>query len=203
MKVYFTNIIFSLYVSIHHCYLMKTLNHFNKRFHNKNILLINSEPNLNLNSNLNPDEKPNENSNSDDLQLYFNSNKIKHPFSKKYYEHYLKRLNSKNITIQNNYIIGGSNYDELNENYYYNRDNNNNDSMLPLPKYRIIINKNHLAGLGLQITNNDNFESDENPFGNVNEEDNTFNKQVSYGNRNSNSDKEKIRSKIRINGIHY
>ena len=184
MKVYFTNIVFSLYVSIYHCYLMKTPNYFNKRLPNKNIILINSEPTPNQNENTN-------------LQLYFNSNKIKHPFSKKYYEDYLKRLNSKNITVQNNYILG-SDYHELNENYYYNHDKKNNDSAIPLPKYRIIINKNHLAGLGLQITNSDNFESDENPFESINEEDNNnFNKQVSYGNRNSNSNfnKEKIRSK--------
>jgi len=199
MKLFFTNIVFSLYVTIHHCYLMKTPNHFNKKFPNKNIILIHTE--TNANSNLNPNDNPDENENTvSNLQLYFNSNKIKHPFSKKYYEDYLKRLNSKNITIQNNYILG-SDYHELNENYYYNNNNrnNNNDSLIPFPKYRIIINKNQLAGLGLQITNSDSFESDENPFGNVNEEDNNnnnnFNRQVSYGNRNANSNKEKIRSK--------
>ena len=88
--------------------------------------------------------------------VVFNSNK-KHPFSKKYYENYLKRLNSKNITIQTDSIMG------LHENEYYSDNECNLKNNTKLPKYRIIIHPNgNLDGLGLQITNSDDFESDNN-----------------------------------------
>jgi len=42
----------------------------------------------------------------------------KYPYSQKYYEEYVKRLNSRNITIQTNEIMG---------NYYHDNDGNDND----------------------------------------------------------------------------
>ena len=86
---------------------------------------------------------------SSKLMLY--SNRNTHPFSKKYYEEYRRRLNSKNITIQTDSILN-----EENEYYYYF----NNNSSPNQPKYRIIINNNDLNGLGFQISNEDEFESD-------------------------------------------
>jgi cell division protease FtsH len=83
-----------------------------------------------------------------------NSNKQNYPFSKKYYEDYLKRLNSKNISIQTNSIIGKD--EEEAYKYYQNLTSNQ-----ALPKYRIIINKGSLNHLGLDLTNSDDFESDD------------------------------------------
>ena len=84
------------------------------------------------------------------------STKLNYPFSKKYYQDYLKRLNSKNITIQTNSIMG---LDEHSYNNYYNI---NPNSTIEKPKIRIILNKsNLLESLGLNIQNSDSFESDE------------------------------------------
>ncbi len=58
-----------------------------------------------------------------------------YPFSRKYYETYLKRLNSKNITLQNNEIIGDN--DMFSENIQRNNSSGN---------IRMIINKNILNG---------------------------------------------------------
>ena len=72
-----------------------------------------------------------------------------YPFSKKYYETYLKRLNSKNITIQNEEVLGNddafTNHTELNETF-------------PIG-YRIVINKGLFAG----FNNAFNFENQEEP----------------------------------------
>ena len=78
-----------------------------------------------------------------------NSNK-KHPYSKHYYEEYLKRLNSKNISIQTNSIM--NNEENTWENYFNNSNNNEYQ-----PNYHIII---HPKALGLDISNSDEFESD-------------------------------------------
>jgi len=69
---------------------------------------------------------------------------VKHnyPFSKKYYETYLKRLNSKNITIQTDEIMG-------NEDIYKVADNTaplRNGTFAPIPGISIIItNKNSMS----------------------------------------------------------
>lgn len=57
-----------------------------------------------------------------------------YPFSKKYYETYLRRLNSKNITMQNNEILG-------NEDVYQQREINETQHIFPTG-LRIIINNN-------------------------------------------------------------
>ena len=79
------------------------------------------------------------------------TNKNPYPFSKKYYEEYITRLNSKNFTIQNENILNDD------RSYYYYFKNNSSPIQ---PKYRIIINNNDLSALGFQITNEDEFESD-------------------------------------------
>jgi cell division protease FtsH len=62
-----------------------------------------------------------------------------YPFSRKYYETYLKRLNSKNITIQNNEISG-------NDDIYSHISNNHKNESIQNPGIRIIINKDLLSG---------------------------------------------------------
>jgi len=70
-----------------------------------------------------------------------------HPFSRKYFESYLKRLNSKNITLQNHEILG---IDDL------PAENVKRNESYPAG-YRIIINKNLLNGF-----NSFNLENPEN-----------------------------------------
>lgn len=63
-----------------------------------------------------------------------------YPFSRKYYETYLKRLNSKNITIQKGEILGN---DDI---YSYIPPENIEKNETSATGYRIIINKNLLKG---------------------------------------------------------
>ena len=86
-------------------------------------------------------------SNRDRRQLQIFSRK--YPFSPNYHEHYIKRLNSKNITEQTNEILNGGNDEENNiddlANLYGNGNINKNATV------RIIINKGSLEQLGLGL----------------------------------------------------
>jgi len=73
-----------------------------------------------------------------------------YPFSRKYYETYIKRLNSKNITIQNNEIIG-------NDDLYAHIPSENIQRNGSSPRFRIIINKNLFNGFNIE----DHDEEDE------------------------------------------
>ena len=112
------------------------------------------------------------------LQIYAR----KYPFSPNYHEHYIKRLNSKNITEQTNEILNGGNINEdtggnsgnISEDLanLYNGNINKNATV------RIIINKGSLEQLGLGLgfglkynepEDDDDFRraaagDDENPF---------------------------------------
>jgi cell division protease FtsH len=90
------------------------------------------------------------------------SSQYNYPFSKKYYETYLKRLNSKNITIQNNELLGNDDiFSHLpSENVQRNRS-------APIGM-RIIINKNLLNGFNsFNMENPENQEQEE-------EDDNSY-----------------------------
>ena len=79
------------------------------------------------------------------------SSHYKYPFSKKYYETYLKRLNYKNITLQNNEILG-------NDDMFSHIPSENIQRNISSPgEIRIIINKNLLNGF-----NELNFETQQN-----------------------------------------
>ena len=87
--------------------------------------------------------------------IQLNNNKNYYPFSKKYFEDNLKRLNSKNITLQTNAILNDEYISNFNETFNNQR------------PYRIIIhpNQNELFNsLGLNINNDDSFESDTDSF---------------------------------------
>ena len=64
----------------------------------------------------------------------------------KYYEHLLKNLNSKNSTIQNQYIL--------------NENNNENENNIERPKIKIILtkNSNFFEGLGIKFNPQDENE---------------------------------------------
>ena len=74
------------------------------------------------------------------------------------YEFLLKRLNSKNITEQNNSILG-------NDDFINN--NNNNNETFEVPRVKIIINRNpstFLSGLGIQFNPNDGEDSENSDY---------------------------------------
>lgn len=86
----------------------------------------------------------------------------KYPFSPNYHEHYIKRLNSKNITEQTNEILNGGNINEdTNENAENNENTGNiSDDLANIyngngynknTTVRIIINKANLEQLGLGL----------------------------------------------------
>ena len=98
--------------------------------------------------------------------LFFSRNYS--PFGRKYYEDYIKNLNSKNVTIQNNYILGTTNNvietteDDLliktinksvNGNNNQNKNNNYNKQYLPR---KIIIRQIDLKQLQDELTINFN-----------------------------------------------
>jgi cell division protease FtsH len=82
------------------------------------------------------------------------SSRNDYPFSRKYYEKYLKRLNSKNITLQNHEITG-------NDDIFSPQQNDSSPTEL-----RIIINKNIFDGLNsLNFEeNDDNQQDDDNSY---------------------------------------
>jgi cell division protease FtsH len=95
------------------------------------------------------------------IELNFNKT---YPISKGYYEKYIKRLNSKNITIQTQEIMGN---DDI---YSYLPENNVQKINGNGTKYRIIINKNLLSAFNIQEPKNifendndsDNYDQNEN-----------------------------------------
>jgi cell division protease FtsH len=86
---------------------------------------------------------------------------VKHnyPFSKKYYETYLKRLNSKNITVQTQEIMG-------NEDIYTAADTTvpRNGTFAPIPGISIIItNKNTFSDPFSDLYNTENHDEQDEP----------------------------------------
>jgi len=86
---------------------------------------------------------------------YFINHQKMYPFSRKYYESYIKRLNSQNASIQSNEIIGQTE-EQTNRNfwgflptenveYMNNTDSNNTD----VPRVRILINRNMFRNIGI------------------------------------------------------
>lgn len=108
------------------------------------------------------------------FMLQTNSDGYKYPFSKKYYETYLKRLNSKNITIQTNEILG-------NDDLFSHIPRENLRKNETSGRYRIIINHNILNGFSPLIIEqhsnnvNEKEESDENENDETDEEENEDN----------------------------
>ena len=88
-------------------------------------------------------------------QHFLRSSRNNYPFSRKYYETYVKRLNSKNITIQQNEIIGN---DDLFS--HLPPQNIQRNESFPT-EFRIIINKKLLNGFNtFNLENPENREDD-------------------------------------------
>jgi len=80
----------------------------------------------------------------------------KYPLTRPSFIEEIKRLNSKNVTIQTNSIMGLYNNDN-NFNYFYNETHENDTENLP--KLRIILNKNgFLHSLGIELENDNHNE---------------------------------------------
>ena len=128
--------------------------------------------------NSNPNSNPNPNSNKEPEQKEINIrplfNRFKYPLSRQYYESYIKRLNSKNISDQNDEILRGEDfYHQGNEGEYENDDLSvlnilfnetapeNNQTR---PGFRVIISKNMFAPFQRQYNENNqnSYNDDEN-----------------------------------------
>jgi cell division protease FtsH len=155
---------------------------------------------LNIQSQMNNEKIPNFVNDNQFVSLntiLYNSkdnNKKYYPYSRSYYENYIKRLNNKNQTIQDNAIlnlndltnilssIDGENITsniENNSDNDINNSNENNDNDNKKPEVRIIINRGYLSNLGVNglsnivngITGNFN---DNNDNDNDNDNDNSY-----------------------------
>lgn len=134
----------------------------------------------------------------------------KYPFSHNYHENYLKRLNSRNITIQINEILNNNDYDEQQE----DDDDETIYSILNIPKhpdelgYRVVLNKKMFERISHDIEENfkpeepkEDDKSDQNEY-----YDNFGNRLRSFG-RNSNkknakSENFEVISKSSVNFSH-
>jgi len=109
-----------------------------------------------------------------------NSNKD-YPFSRKYYENYIKRLNSQNFTQQNEEILGKTEDNSLYEFLKYlpreniqfinETGNENNITTNKQPRIRIIMNKNILSPFDGSIFVNGNHDDDDDDNGRKNFDD--------------------------------
>ena len=94
---------------------------------------------------------------------HFNTIVKKYPITRPNYIEELRRLNSKNVTIQNKSILGL-------DNQFYDENDNNTTGERP-PRIRIILSKsNILEALGIELDDNGNISND--MFGNLEEFDN-------------------------------
>jgi cell division protease FtsH len=111
----------------------------------------------------------------------------KYPLSRYYYERYLNRLNSKNITIQNHEILNGDPFEsdeevqetvDLISKILENFNETDPKTQQPTKRVRIILNKNMFENLSLGqlFPSSNNDDDDENP-------DNEEIKLDQYGNR--------------------
>jgi len=91
----------------------------------------------------------------------------RYPITRPDYIEEIKRLNSKNVTIQTNSILGV-------ENPFYNESDTNEINRInePLPRLRIVLNKSSfLQSLGIELDDDGNVKNGEELFGN-NDDDN-------------------------------
>ena len=103
-------------------------------------------------------ENNNNNNQNENMNNELLARQGKYPLSKNYYEEYVRRLNSKNISIQNTAIIK----DELENNGIYRNNTNNQEQMQrgpPIGGLRIIIGRN--GGAILTSDQSDENEDDD------------------------------------------
>ena len=150
-------------------YLLNYLNTYSSAFflhmNKKNIININSKNILNSDNRYNPFSKKyleelSRRKNNTELNLNLNVVK-KYPLTRPNFIEEIKRLNSQNITIQNESILGVANQ-------FYNETDNDEESR---PKIRVILNKSgFLRSLGIELENDQ--ENDE-PNGFFDEDEET------------------------------
>jgi cell division protease FtsH len=100
------------------------------------------------------------------IKLFNKTSPSLEDYNPNYYENLLKQLNSKNATTQTNAILGEQEQEQISEDDDNN--NNNNSSKIEIPRVHIILNNSphFLAGLGIEIQDEDNFgqDPDEDPY---------------------------------------
>jgi ATP-dependent Zn protease len=149
INILFINFLFITFFSLSKSFIYKNINN--------NIVNINSEK-----KNYNPFARKYYEQLSQRNNKTENNIVKKYPMIKPSFIEQIKRLNSRNITIQNDAILGNSN----------NETDNNNDFSSDKPRLRIIINKSgFLHSLGIELENDDN-ENNEGT-GNFEEDDET------------------------------
>jgi cell division protease FtsH len=131
-----------------------------------------------------PQKPPPENVNSRPLFNRFNN----YPYSRNYYENYIKRLNSKNLSEQNNEILRGEEFytQEGGVNTFLRDSSNSSNTTLSRPGFKIIINKNMFTQLNQDYNN---------LFGNQDDDDDDD----FYSNKNAKSENFKVIKKFPSN----
>ena len=93
----------------------------------------------------------------------------RYPITRPDYIEELRRLNSKNVTIQTNSILGV-------ENQFYNETDNNENRNETAPRLRIILNKSSfLQSLGIELDDDGNLKNGDELFGNNDNNDSNDN----------------------------
>lgn len=136
----------------------------------------------------------------------------KYPLSRNYHEHYLKRLNSRNITIQINEILNNNDDDgEEDQNGDDEEDDGSVYSILNIPKhpdelgYRVVLNKKMFERISHDIEENFKPKEDEYEKSDQNEYYDTLgNKLRSFGRnkKNAKSENFEVISKSPVNFSH-
>lgn len=110
----------------------------------------------------------------------------RYPITRPDYIEELRRLNSKNVTIQTNSILGVENqfYNETDNN---NENNNNNENGEHPPRIRIILNKSSiLQSLGIELDDDGNIKNN-GIFGNFENDENNENNNDNNNDNNNNN----------------
>ena len=131
-------------------------------------------------------KKPNDTNDPESYRARTNFLK-RYPLSRPHYENQLKKLNSKNETIQNNSILG------LDENEHEEDDDDDYEQEEPTRMKLVLHNKSpigFLQSLGIKIENNDqynNYDDDSNDINGEFEEDETTGRRTYVERQNSKS----------------
>ena len=132
-------------------------------------------------------KKPNDTNDPESYRARTTNFLKRYPLSRPHYENQLKKLNSKNETIQNNSILG------LDENEHEEDDDDDYEQEEPTRMKLVLHNKSpigFLQSLGIKIENNDqynNYDDDSNDIDGEFEEDETTGRRTYVERQNSKS----------------
>ena len=158
------NMCFIFYIYILNYFFYNSSNAFmiNKSLlNNKNALSNNDKNKYNPFSKKYFEERSSRNNNTEENLIK------KYPLTRPSFFEEIKRLNSKNVTIQNESILNRHSYNETDDNDNFDEEDESR------PKLRIVLNKNgFLRSLGIELENDDNNENGQ-PNGHFDEDEDT------------------------------